>query len=858
MGGQPRKKKLNNTGSAMILVLTILSLIAIMGALAMSTALLNLRMRGVNRLSDKNFYRLETALDEIYAQLGQVSSGILKEQYAQIMEKIYRDKESGGYETNDEANQALKQQFVTELINTLDLSADDIHPSTEEPGRFVIKGEENLSGLTEMLKSYSPSFTVKSGAEGEGENQNSQDGQNGELTVSVESVSLQKDMQGETVKPADNAEYSRLTIDKLCLTYVDAETGMESALTVSLRIDIPTVRFVNNGTALLDYVLVSNEGIIIKKDGGTLNSECELNGNIYGGEITIDDHSKVQVQAGLMTAKRSLTAQNTSSLAIGPFSEESGQSHVWANDIVLGHGSALDTKNVSLYVQDDMTLTGNDNRAVLNGNYYGFGNKGEIKEKNETNENTGKTDTKTAYNSSAILLNGKNDLLDLSGLDSLMLAGRAYLRFRGAGGSAGQASDVYPMGESLAVRGTQVMYLVPEKNISIILDGKTETASSNPFVFSASNFTVEVTVDPGEEGLLERDADGNIVAGSDVSARKGKYNIEVGIEESDGGKKYNTVKDITLVEGTDTATLVALKGKLYVYYNFTDDKERQNFFVNYLSDEVKQIKFDDTLRKSLTQNSETNAESGIIVGKGSRITTAGALYEVADVAEKPDSAQGESGKPIFRLIKTGKGDIGSSIDGVNFVNSLVENFGELQYNLAETRMIKGEREASGTGGAKLAPMGNYVKLTELDRLDDSLAAEAEAMAVYLAKSGKSVSTVPDGSALQINLSEDSAVVGSGKEKKTLSGGLIAASGDIVISGDGSFNGLIMAGGRIWITGNARLTADPETYEPLLEEEDVAGYFYDYSDPSSTVLNDYEDFIIKENWSRTGREVGGDS
>lgn len=857
MGRQPRKKKLNNTGSAMILVLTILSLIAIMGALAMSTALLNLRMRGVNRLSDKNFYRLETALDEIYAQLGQVSSGILKEQYADIMEKIYRDKESGGYETNDEANQALKQQFVTELIKTLDLSAGDIHPSAEEPGRFVIEGKENLSGLTEMLKSYSPSFTVKSGAD-EGEDQNSQDGQSGELTVSVESVSLQKDIQEEAVKSADNAEYSRLTIDKLCLTYVDAETGMESALTVSLRIDIPTVRFVNNGTALLDYVLVSNEGIIIKKDGGTLNSECELTGNIYGGEITIDDHSKVQVQAGLMTAKRSLTAQNTSSLAIGPFSEESGQSHVWANDIVLGHGSVLDTKNVSLYVQDDMTLTGNDNRAVLNGNYYGFGNKGEIREMDDTKETAGETDTKTAYNSSAILLNGKNDLLDLAGLDSLMLAGRAYLRFRGANGSAGSVSDVYLMGESLAVRGTQVMYLVPEKNISIISGGKTETAASNPFVFSAENFTVEVTVDPVEEGLLEKDAEGNIEAGSDVSARKGAYEIEVGVEEADENTKYNTAKTITHIGGSDTATLVALKGKLYVYYNFTDDKERQNFFVNYLNDEVKQIKFDDTLRKSLAQNSDANAESGIIVGTGSHITTAGALYEVADVTEKPDSTQGGSDKPIFRLLKTGKGDIGSSIEGVNFVNSLVENFGELQYNLAETRMIKGEREASGTGGAELAPMGNYVKLTELGKVDEPVVVESEEMAVYLVNSGKSVSTVPDGSALQINLSEGSAVVGSGREKKTLSSGLIAASGDIVISGDGSFNGLIMAGGRIWITGNARLTADPEAYEPLLEEEDVAAYFYDYSDPLSTVLNDYEDFIIKENWSRTGRAAGGDS
>ena len=44
----PEKKKLNNSGSAMILALTVLSLIAILGIMALSSALLNVRMRAVS------------------------------------------------------------------------------------------------------------------------------------------------------------------------------------------------------------------------------------------------------------------------------------------------------------------------------------------------------------------------------------------------------------------------------------------------------------------------------------------------------------------------------------------------------------------------------------------------------------------------------------------------------------------------------------------------------------------------------------------------------------------------------------------------------------------------------------------
>lgn len=90
----------------------------------------------------------------------------------------------------------------------------------------------------------------------------------------------------------------------------------------------------------------------------------------------------------------------------------------------------------------------------------------------------------------------------------------------------------------------------------------------------------------------------------------------------------------------------------------------------------------------------------------------------------------------------------------------------------------------------------------------------------------------------------------------MDGGLVVSAKDIEIGEEGAFNGLFMAAGQISVTGSARLTADGQTYEPILDREETAKYFYDYSDPASTVLNDYEDFVTRENWSRSGRERGG--
>ena len=108
----PERRKLNNAGSTMIMALTIVSLIAILGVMALSTALLNVKMRNLNRRSDKNFYYLETALDEIYAQTGRMASNILKENYVEVMGALYKD----GYRTNDEANLQLKSMFINDLL----------------------------------------------------------------------------------------------------------------------------------------------------------------------------------------------------------------------------------------------------------------------------------------------------------------------------------------------------------------------------------------------------------------------------------------------------------------------------------------------------------------------------------------------------------------------------------------------------------------------------------------------------------------------------------------------------------------------------------------------------------------------
>lgn len=784
--------KLGNKGSAMIMVLTIISFIAVLGAMSLSTALINIRMRGINRISDKNFYYLETALDEIYAQTGRVSSEILKEEYAKVLGELYQK----DMDTDEKANERLRKEFMTALLKELNVKQSDTTPGNVD----------NCKNAAEKLRSYAATFIpTPDGAES--------------LTVTIDSVLIN---DGSSDNMNKGSADSSLLFEGLCLTYVNPETEMESALTVDLKINVPYIRFIDNRAAFLDYILVSN-GEIRADSVGSLLTEAELNGNIYGETILVDK-AALTANTSLMTAAGTITVrQRGGSLTILSDKDSEGESHVWADQILLDSGAELTSEeNTVFYIHDDMTLTNNDNYVNLKGSYYGYGNEG--------NHEDG-TIKETADKSSAILLNDKNSRVDLTGLDSLILAGRAYLRFNTM--SENHSPYIYPMGESMAVRSTQSMYLIPAEYITVREGEKGEeteakAAEHNPLVFPEGiNRLILYIAVPAD------------ITGGE--ARSETYEVTRS-QKDDGSAK---VINLSSTQTSTPAFLVTLSGKIYVYYNFSSDRERSEYFERYLTDQG--TSFEALLKKSgLTGNyvGETEKESGIFIGDNSRVVTSGSLYQVAG------NPEGDSNLS-FELLQTREGEVGTSLKWIDLEKQLKTSFENIKANLAETMRVKGIRQESGA--ASLLPMGNYVKISELNNLVQAVYVEENGCGVYLSKDSVTVNLSGAGTEIFRE--------GSFPEKSdfTMTSGLIVSGGDVTITGSGSFDGLIMADGMIRMNaakgGTITLNANPHTYEHLLSHEDVANYFFDYSDTSSTVLNNYEDFVIRENWRRAGRGEG---
>lgn len=192
------------------------------------------------------------------------------------------------------------------------------------------------------------------------------------------------------------------------------------------------------------------------------------------GTLTKVGNTKLVSEKALrVISKGDITVQGpASSLMVRDVPDQDNR--VYARNINLNSAAAsLDSK---VYVANDLTLDGAGSKVALTKEYYGYGN--------STDNGVPKADGTVGPNgdpaaSSAIIINGKDSTVDMSAVTKLLIAGRSYIS-PNVGNSAGDTgSNKNPlevsspsapvmMGESIAVKGGQVAYLVPAECIGTL------------------------------------------------------------------------------------------------------------------------------------------------------------------------------------------------------------------------------------------------------------------------------------------------------------------------------------------------------------------------------------------------------
>ncbi|MEG0035774.1 MAG: hypothetical protein RR743_03850, partial [Oscillospiraceae bacterium] len=248
----------------------------------------------------------------------------------------------------------------------------------------------------------------------------------------------------------DGKVWDSITLKDINVKYT--QNGYESNVSSDITVTIPDF-FVKPvfSTGLNSYAIVANNTLI--KAGGI---PVNISGDVYAGNVALSGTAVMRFPAGNLFCSGNILVKGDSTIDFAAPEKE-----LWAKNITLGshtENTGTATLNGKLHVANDIVLDGSvltnaslGSAVTLKGSYFGFG-----------------SDAKDSSKSSAIIANGRSSSVDISGLDTLYLAGVSFIDVMGVNETVGAPSvnSQIPMGESLTVLSNQLAYLVPAECIT--------------------------------------------------------------------------------------------------------------------------------------------------------------------------------------------------------------------------------------------------------------------------------------------------------------------------------------------------------------------------------------------------------
>lgn len=533
-------KKLNNRGASLVFTLLAILVVLILASLILSLSLSNFQSKAVDNMSRENFYSVEQAANEMYAGIGSYSMDILGSAYATSLSSVSVANLDGTITqvSTDQLNIFFREEYMVNVIKYMtgvtyarnalfdkDATTGAPNYATKDPTVFTQADEPAMFAVAltrlQQCLTKSDGVTVTIG---------------GDLTM-------------------DYAKFAFI-IGDVHVEY--EENGLLSKETFDMEIGFPdwSLTFLANRGSLGDdfanFALVGDKGV-------NFNANTTVTGGVFGGgtpksrDITVPSVNGIRINNVSVTVKPNADGTgpvvSSGDIVVSSTLTKSGQftlagGRLWCQNIVVPtNGSPTEDKesliklgvNSKSYVKDDLEIYGDNAKVEIAGSYWGYSL---VNYKAEGNYVNG-----TQSSSSAIIINGKKDTVDIQSGATVYLAGNAYIN-QSAGGETN-----YMTGESIAMKTNQQAYMVPVAWMKTYTVGGVTKKLSNPVPTSVFNEA---------KAALSSD---NPVSFVDMTSVP------------------QTVKDMLVsgkevVRKNDTA-------KNYFYFNFKSTQDAANYIQNY-------------------------------------------------------------------------------------------------------------------------------------------------------------------------------------------------------------------------------------------------------------------------------------
>lgn len=925
------KKKLNNRGSSIVMVVASIGFIGIIIGALLSAASYAYKLKMQDLNAKDNFYYVEQALNEIYAGVGSKTVESMQAAYIDTVENmVYYDVDpltpQEGYTTmsQEEANKNFRQKFLQKISSNdffSNLSYNAADPSDPNAGKKKIAVELEKLITNESVELDSKTLYV--------ETVHNADGTIKEIVIRNLTLNRTQDYNRNS---ANGSFTQTITTDivigepnfnvsftAIATSYANiynyamvADSGIQINQNTALSIvgnvygasDYYNKRYneaasvitydktystKNLGATVTENVALSYAMNPVKNPSASIGAaDGEDQASRYSG-LYVGDGGNVSILADTVIVPGSVSVMDSASLLIyGKEGLAITNSQLWTDNIVLGGETLSGARAASAtiyadaYVSDDTELNGEGSSLSFKGAYYGYGNSTRAnnrwytnrvdlahfkedsnKDGNYTNEDD---DDLGHYNSSAIIINGKESTLDISQADTLYLAGRTYIELsrHAETTTAGGATTTqivydptirdYKTGESLSIKSNQLAY-IPVAIDSTINDVKADPDDEDSEVLYR---TIELSPSVVGTPLYQVFFPAEVFVGNQVPV----------ISQSVGAKQayfYDFETAYTLIKNKYDASpsfKAAYDAVLSTYYSGTSTasifSSADDFAAEYIAAYSSEVGVTiDTFAADLAQSAATN-----IYASGAITSKAGTAFNLTTQRDF------DAFKQLLNITDTTYTVFDMTNDYANEYEYVKWNLGH--FKSSDLEQYDGSGIATGKkveekyidefiaekGSGWLTPINKFMNFNEFSNMPTGVTA------VNL--------ILPSG--YVAFASKEDIVVGAANPSGEVKG-IIVSMGNISFDSTvKTFEGLIVAGGKIYVNnGMVNMTSNSELCRTVLKELLLTGtedakfilkLFKDYENASASIDSnadadgyvtidtiDYTDVVEYINWMK---------
>lgn len=511
------KRKLRHNddhGSSFVLVIVATTFMCILASAILMGAMMTYKLKYYKLNSLNNFYEVETALDEMYAGVGAATNEHLYSAYTTTAELVVvYDTKNQAYTTldNKSANELFKKLFMTGFVadtnykslknvtDTLQSFISNEYDAVDNPDGVRLDTSNMKLIYTDVnnkttTQYYKNNGRIKTEKQSGYENDKVQ-------SVTFKNVCVKRsvNLQGSTA-----GTYEQSITTDIVLTEPEYNVSFDTSS-------------VSNNT-LYEYAILADMGVEVGEDNDNRTTDAQVKGNIYAasdyynkdyndvaetkvtnkyeskpttmwgtkessaysGIFVNGKNSTLTLNSDVVVCSGSLAAYNGAEINLSGRTQT--LSELWADNIVIGgkDGGSLKA-SADAYIFDDTEL--NAEKASLKftqGSYFGYSYNAQDTRSLNYLRQKGYLATgyklRSHFSDSAIIVNGKNSTLDLQDLNSLYIAGKSYIEFSKIAASSVPEDDEnitvdenadyafttlkdYSTGQSLDVKTNQLMFL---------------------------------------------------------------------------------------------------------------------------------------------------------------------------------------------------------------------------------------------------------------------------------------------------------------------------------------------------------------------------------------------------------------